>query len=392
MSFTINGKVLLRFHTKAGNSPYNKEAGKTWVQASRIVDSYKYSDDADLVILRPIIDKLIFEYNFKDCGKYKKDVEKLVLSNAKSLLKKNVFEVATSKNIAWKRLKYLQGYSNNYVLIHKPSGAKVIIQLGAKKKGKAYMRCDLNPSRLGLGGMEFFRGFLAKLLYNKHKNITFATISTIPKTIKRIDVAVDMLGVDSSDLEGKYIYKDKELKTQVFKSSTGRVQTHYFKSHENDKNEAYWYNKKQWFKDNAKDPIDGGVKSPYGNALYTRFEYRINETDKPIANLKSLLNHLTKLQFRAIDYAKVEDKGYTHALFLRYALHRTLAKALELIPDKHKAEYTATHKEAIIDIWKPEKIWKDGWLEELFILGLIPHDVLKNKWKPKKKTKKKTSG
>lgn len=380
-------KKILHLCTKAGNYPYNKGGYIASIDKERIVDKYHYKG-GDLVVLRPVIDKLIFEYNFKDCGSYKKTIQERTLINARSLLKKNgsSFKKATKQNVGEERLYFLnKNYENNFVLTYKPTDTKIIIQLDAHLAGKAFMRCELNPARLFAGGMNFFRDFLKLLMCNDHKNITFETISKTVKGIKRIDIAVDLLGVDASDIEGKYIFKDKVLKNEVIKNNSGRVETHYFQMPENDKNMAYWYNKKQALKDLSKDHVDGGQKSLHGEALYTRFEYRINETDKPIANIKSLLNHLPKVHFRAIDYTKIKNKDFTHFIFLRYALQRTRSKALEMIPDNLKVEYGESYDKAIVDIWKPEQIWEKGWYSELISLGLMSSEDLKKKKSTKKK-------
>jgi hypothetical protein len=382
-----DGTTSRSFCTKAGNSPYNNNGVLAWVPSDRIVDEYTYRD-ARLVILRPVIDKLAFEYNFSDCGSHKREIREAVLKNAGKLHDKQgiPFSAATKGNVGGRRLHFLQKYyMHNFVLHYEATGAKVIIQLEAKKKGAAYMRCDLNPARLGAAGMAFFRDFLKLMLSNELKDLTFETVGRRAKAIKRIDIAVDLLGVDASDLEGDYIDKDKKLKKHPVQNPTGRVETMYFKMPENDKNSASWYNKRQELKDNAKDPMHGGLQSPYGHALYTRFEYRIQETDKPIANLKSLFNHLKKVRFRAIDYSRIDGMDYTHALFLRYALTRTRDKALAMIPDDLQAEYAASYDKAIVDIWKPEKIWEKGWHKELLHLGLTTPEELKKMKKAKKK-------
>lgn len=382
---TAAGKLILPFCIKAGNFPYNKGGCFSQVDPERIVDQYSYKG-AKLIVLRPVIDKLIFEYSLAACGTHKWPIQEQVLKNAKDLIKKQQdFELATNKNVGTKRLSGLfKYYIHNYLLTYKPTGAKVVLQIADPDKGKALIRCELNPARLGTGGMMYFRGFLNKLLNNKHKDLSFEIIAKRPKSIKRIDIAVDFLGVDISDLEGRYIDKDKQLKKKPIQNHSGRTETMYLQMPENDKNEAYWYNKRQAYKDKAKDPVDGGQVSPYGKALYTRYEYRIQETDKPIAHLHSLLNHLPKVSFRAIDYSRVEGKDFTHALFLRYALSRTREKALEMIPDNLRAEYAASYDKAIVNIWKPEKIWEKGWEKELDSLGLL--SLEKNK---KMVTKKK---
>lgn len=380
------GKILLELCTKAGNFPYNKGGVMIMAESDRIVDQYKYKG-GNLVILRPVIDKLIFEYNFKDCGADRREIQEIVLKNAAKALKKvpGVFKKATESNIGQERLYFLsRTHKQVYILIHAPTNSKIVIQLEPRNKSSKFLRCELNPSKLKAGGMTFFRDFIKVLMANSLKDISFETIAQTPRGIRRIDIAVDMLGVDASDLEGRYVFKGKQLKKEPIQNSTGRVETMYFQMPENDKNQAYWYNKKVQIKETLNDPLEGGQKSPYSHALHTRFEYRINETDKPIANLKSLLNHLNKVHFRAADYTKIKEKDYTHLLFLRYALARTRNKALEMIPVDLQDQYAASYDAAIIDFWQPEKIWEKGWHTELISLGLLDPLTLKKKSKKKK--------
>lgn len=380
------GKTLLELCTKAGNFPYNKGGVMIMAESDRIVDLYQYKG-GQIAILRPVIDKLIFEYNFKDCDANKRKIQEAVLKNASIALKKvpGMFKKATEGNVGQERLYYLsKTHRQIFVLTHAPTGSKIIIQLEPRNKSSKFLRCELNPSRLRADGMTFFRDFIKVLTENSWKEISFETIAKTPKGIRRIDIAVDMLGVDASDLEGQYVFKGKKLKKEPVQNTTGRVETMYFQMPENDKNQAYWYNKKVQIKETVKDLLEGGQKSPCGDALYTRFEYRVNETDKPIANLKSLLNHLTKVHFRAADYTKIKGKDFTHMLFLRYALLRTRDKALEMIPNDLKIKYAASYDTAILDIWKPQDIWDKGWCAELISLGLLDPATLN------KKTKKKT--
>lgn len=391
IAINLKTKVTLPFCTKAGNSPYNKGGCEAKIAKDKIVDIYDYRE-AKLVILRPVIDKLIFAYNFQDCGSAKTDIKDVVLKNIEKILKEipGKFKNATKHNVGNNRFNELRkNYKENFVLVHKPTGSKIIIQVTPCRKTGAFLRCELNPARLGPEGIIFFKAFFELLTSNKWLPITFDTMAKREKIIKRIDVAVDMLGVDASDLEGRYVFKGKQLKKKPIQNPTGRVETMYFQMPENDKNQAYWYNKTVQIKETAQDPLDGGQKSPYGDALYTRFEYRIEETDKPIANLHSFLNHLPKVHFRAVDYSKIKGKDFTHALFLRYALSRTRGKALELVPEHLRAEYADSYDEAIVDIWRPEEIWEKGWHPELISLGLLDPKKLKKK---KVKTKVKTSG
>lgn len=379
------GKVAVHLCTKAGNSPYNKGGYIAQVDEERIVDRYDYKG-GEIIILRPIIDKLIFEYRFKDCGSQAREVKESTLINAMKLVEKmpSLFKVASNSNVGFKRNYYLRmHYEHNYVLIYKPTGAKIIIQLQSRHKNGAFMNCDLNPARLGPKGMDFFRDAIKLLTANDFYEISFETMAAVPKSLKRIDIAVDILGVDASDLEARYVFKGKILKKNVIQNPTGRAETQQFMLPKTDKNEAYWYNKKQAMKDLSKedDPLDGGQTPPYGQGLYTRFEYRIEDTEKPISNLHSFANHLKKVHFRAVDFSKIAGKNYTHPLFLRYAILRTCEKALEMIPTEKREEYSASYKAAMLDIWDPEKIWGEGWPRELVSLGLYNPAPKKKKGK-----------
>lgn len=289
--------------TKAGNSPYNKGGTITQIETDRIISRYSYKG-ANLVILRPIIDKLVFDYKLQDVGKNRKAIEATIDENILKLIavksEQFSFRKTTLDNVGLANHTLHKTYKSNFLLRYKPTGAKVIIQIKPKQQG-GYIRFVLNPSRLGPKGILFLDAFIGLLTANDFKEISFKTIAALPKAIKRIDIAVDMLGVDASDLEGRYVYKQKKLKGHSFQNETGRKESQYFLMSEHDKNQAYWYNKRKEIKDKTDDPTSAGVQPLYGKALITRFEYRINETDKPISNLKSLTNHLTKFKFRAVD-------------------------------------------------------------------------------------------
>lgn len=380
--------TAVKLCAKAGNFPYNKVGGTAtaWVETDRIIETYDYRG-ASLVILRPVIDKLVFDYRLADCGAHKRAIQGTILKNVDKIIDElpALFKPATKENVGGKRFRHLdRAYERNFILRHKATGSKSIIQIVPRKKTGGFLRCDINPARLGPEGMAFLRDFLGLLTHNEWKDIGFDAIAKTKNGIRRIDIAVDMLGVDASDLEGRYIFKGKTLKKKAHLNPTGRTETMYFQKPENDKNQAYWYNKAREITDKTGDPLEGGQKSPYGRALHTRFEYRVEDSEKPIANLKSLTNHLTKVQFRAVDYEKIKEKDFTHALFLRYAITRTGDKALDMIPVSSRVEYKDSLAAAMLDIWKPKKIWENGWHAELISLGLLDPSTLK-----KKKSKKK---
>ena len=155
-----HGNVKLKLCSKAGNSPYNKTGYMAQVDKERIVDLYDYKG-GHIAILRPVIDKMIFEYGFRDCGSHRREIQEEVLKNAHKSLKKipDMFKRATDENVGGQRLFHLNSlYRENFILIHKLTGAKIIFQIVPRKKN-AFLRCDLNPARLGAEGMLFFRNF-----------------------------------------------------------------------------------------------------------------------------------------------------------------------------------------------------------------------------------------
>lgn len=379
MPLVIKDKLIVKLCTKAGNSTYNKGGvpKSMTVDAGRVVDQYNYRG-GKIVILRPIIDKLVLDYDFEDCNSKECLIDNIVVQNAQKSFDVNKtqykgFEIITPEFKTLKRLK--KTHKHNYVLKHKKSESKIAIQLGSKTGG-SFFRCECNPSKLQKGGMDELKSVFDGLFKNNVHLITYQNIFDNPKGIDRIDIAVDMLGVDACDLEGRYLFKNKALKGHVYESENGRLETFYFVLPDNDKGKCYWYNKgkEAGALDKTTDGMYDDASNPYEDALYTRYEFRILNSEKPLSNLHSFLNHLSKVKFSAMDYDVIDGKDFTYFLFLRYALNRTKEKALEMIPAEIRADYAVAYDSAIVDIWDADKIWKKGWLSELVHLGLMDEE------------------
>ncbi|HAJ89814.1 MAG TPA: hypothetical protein DCM27_02185, partial [Rhodospirillaceae bacterium] len=370
MPLVINNDLMVKLCTKAGNSTDNKGGfpKQTAVEFSRVVDQYDYRG-GKIVVLRPIIDKLVLDYNFDDCKSKKKLIDDIVVDTAKKLFgsKNNQykgFEVLAPSYLLLRRLNKTHKF--NFFLRHQKSDSKVAIQLQGWGKGR-FFRCEFNPDKLQKSGMDDLKSLLDALFKNDIYPITYQNIFDNPKGINRIDIAVDMLGVDACDLEGRYLFKNKALKGHVYESPNGRLETFYFVLPDSDKGRCYWYNKgkEAGASDKTVDGMYDGSSSPYQGVLHTRYEFRILNSTKPLSNLHSFLNHLSKVTFRAMDYDVVVGKDFTYFLFLRYALNRTKEKALEMIPKDKRSDYSVAFDSAVIDIWDANKIWKKGWLAEL---------------------------
>lgn len=260
---------------------------------------------------------------------------------------------------------------------------KISIQLFPKNKYYPFFRCECNPSKMGPGGLKFLKEIIAKLFKNPDHLIDWDTLAHRKKAIKRIDIAVDILGVAACDVEGTYL-KKPNTKRHVYLGNDGLVETSYFILSKHNDAEAYLYdkNKEENEDKDAEDEDNIEMDSPsFGTpdnlfpVLRTRFEYRVRKTERPIADLGKLTNHLKKFNFRAMDDYLVKnpqsDMNFTDAIFMRFALMSNKKTATDMVPEHLRADYCKMYEDAMVGFWNPEKIWAEGWKEELKFLGII---------------------
>jgi len=315
------------------NPPHGKNSSNKVINIavglSRIAMSYP---EHRVHILKPIIDRLVLRYDpikgWSD--KKKKNFETCVYSYVDEYEKAGDWGYEYVPNEEQNKNEGLyRAYKRNVWLKHEPTGENILVQTDPKKAGTPFFRFDFNPSKLGAKGVIFFKKEMSHLFGGTDYDLGYKDILNDPKAIYRVDIAVDMLGVDVSDLELVYHphgSQKKQVKAVEYGSEVGRTETIYPNALLSGSNKTYVYNKKAAAKDKGKDPM-------FEEALHSRFEHRYTKWNKPMQHLLNITpgkNPLKKVDIRWIDYKAIERKSHAHVLFLQYAKSRGLDKALEL--------------------------------------------------------------
>lgn len=325
-----------------------------------------------IIICKPIIDRLVLCYNpVKDWNENKiKEFETFVFSYIDDHGDSGDWDYCyvpndiQSANPGWYR-----SYDRNVWLTHIPTGEKILVQTKPKKKNTAFFRFDFNPSQLGAEGIEFFKAELTVLFCKVDFGIDYNDLLEQDDLIYRFDVAVDILGVDVSDLAlsyNKHGMQTKQVKPVVYHSETGRAETNYPNALLSGSNKTYVYNKKASSHDKGKSKL-------YDDTLHSRFEHRYEKLVKPMSYLLKVSvgkNPLKKMNILWIDYRAIADKPFSHVLFLQYAKDRGKEKALEVVPENEKSDYADTYDKAMVNIWNPSELWVH-WPDVIKEYGLL---------------------
>ena len=326
----------------------------------------------NIYILKPIIDRIVLRFDpTKDWSKNKKKkFDKFVRSYIHDYAQTGdwayeyVPNEVQSQNKSWFR-----SYNCNVWLKHKESGEKILIQTIPKSSKTPFFRFDFNPSKLGPKGIAFFKEELAFLMCKEEFDLSYKDILEAENLITRLDIAVDILGADVSDLGlsyNKHGSQKKQVKPVVYYSETGRAETNYPNALLSGSNNTYVYNKKAEVKDKNKPKL-------YDDALHSRFEHRYERLSKPMSYLLKITvgkNPLKKMNLLWINYEAIKDKPFSHVLFLQYARERGKEKALEVIPENEQDDYRETYEEAMVDIWQPSELW-EHWPDMVKAYGLL---------------------
>lgn len=351
----------LKINSKSDkNPPHGKNPSNKGINLKLSEDLIAKSyNQHNICILKPIIDKLVLRYDLPAVWdqKHKDQFKTFVYSYLNDHGKAGDwdYEYVPSSELQKNNGRYA-AYKRNLWLKHSPSGENILVQTDPKKAGTPFFRFDFNPSRLGAKGVIFFKKELDFLFCKQEFGISYSDILSSPKAVYRLDIAVDILGVDISDLEIEYSPHGNQIqsvKPMQYLSETGRTQTTYPNALLNGDNKTYLYNKKHEQADKGEPPL-------YEDALHTRFEHRYKEWNRPISHLSKIglgTTPLKKVNIRWIDYKAIQNEPYDHVLFLQYARQRGLKKALEVIPEHNQMAYISSHKKAMTPIWYPEEIW-----------------------------------
>ncbi len=346
-----------------GKNPLNKGENVT-LRKDKI---HQYHEENRLCILKPIIDKLVLRFD---------PLKNMTIGKKKSFrtyvakhLKTECYTEVTEEENNQKPGRY-KNYKGNHWLHCEGINERILVQTRPKKGNLPFFRFDLNPARLGAKGVNLFKKELENLFNIDVYGLGYKDVLAYEKAVQRFDVAVDVLGVDISDLEIIFVKKHgnqkQPVKSVIYHSETKRDQTDYPNALSDSGSNIYVYNKKAEAQDKNKPVLYGGV-------LHTRYEHRYTDKNKSLAkalNISPGNNPLRKVDLRWVNYKAIKNKDHSHVLFLQYCKARGLSKALEVIPTKDKSDYEDTYHIAMTDIWHPEKMWSH-WPNVLKASGLL---------------------
>lgn len=385
MPVIIKEKITLAINATSQTPPSNKEE-QTKIDISKICylpynDIHKYKNN--IIICRPAIDWLevgcavpeedrveivdglnAFINNNSDFKLFPPKQDKRAFGYTRSFYWLNEGKLTTQVLIAF--IPYGHTKENKY---KKPSGKTKEID-GKEKEVESgerdFIKIILQPSGLTTNDMAAFEGFWGVITQN-YPHLSLHSIYARPDAIKRLDICVDMLNVHVSSLvvkiDPKILEKYPKKKKQLaYLNKTGRLETKYLPHNPKDIAREYVYDKR-------KELLDNGHDFPYGALPLTRFEKRV-ATEKSVHGLVDLKNHMEAFEIKAFNFRALKGKNHSYALFVNYALLRTVEKAADLIPEKHRKKYMDFFNNNLIELWDTQKLW-DKWPDELKRLRLL---------------------
>ncbi|TPQ31525.1 hypothetical protein C2U70_23795 [Bradyrhizobium guangdongense] len=330
------------------------EAGKKGEVKEKKIGKVPYNDisyipiQGQAAILKPVIDKVAITYvGSPDLG---------------PVLVQNLLQEIEAGG-HWKAQPWVNGsvpYKASAQLAIPLSGQTALIQVGPTKKGIAHtLRLEFNPTGLGKSGIAFLKGQLEALVLN---GLSFTEVIGNGK-VSRLDVAVDIVGVNLADL---LVTVSTGGKQHWYISEGGKPETGYFGIKSGDKN-AKWkaYNKRQQVKDTSVAP----VQPAYGGLSHTRIEYGY-APGKPLSKLLNLTNRFADISV-AYPQRPKGVKPYAWTFFIDSCSVRGETQALAMLPDdKIRKSYENALQASHKAFWRPEMIWK-SWPRALSASGLL---------------------
>ena len=266
---------------------------------------------------------------------------------------------------------YRSRYKSVFVFTFLGNGATVRIDIDPKSKVTPipFMRFEFNPAVLGPKGVVCFREHLYETLVDKCPWEALAQGCRVT----RLDIAIDLLGVQVKDLIVATQNKKFAYKRRAYFSASGALETLYpvFRK-EGVLAPLCVYNKAQELSDTGASPI-------YGSLPHTRIEARLNGQNlhgKALTALHKIKNPF--LGLGVIDpTGSISPPETMHAwsYFLDSCRVRGKEEALKMLPTNElRVAYDKAFAEADRNLWKPEKIWKH-WPKVLQSSGLLPEQA-----------------
>lgn len=329
-----------------------KKPPKITLNSQRV--AYRYPD-IGIIVLKPDMDRLTFGFSptqdllneyapGEDLGEYKEYIKKALWGSASY----EADNLTLAKGIFTKPPYSLYNVNIRYTPPGAPDG--ILIQIDPKKPNRAFMRFDMNPSKLQPKHFLAFQAFLKEAVLSTPSGaIPYQTFIDLAP-VYRADIAVDILGGRPEEMEiitlaGK---KPSQQKKHLYVSKTGRKETVYLKAKAGKPSNEYVYDKRT-------EQLEAGLEPIYGDFLHSRFECRMQKTT--FAKLAKTHNRCQRVSIRVLNYLKYKKIGYVDRLFINHALARDLQKALALVPAKMKPKHLQSYNKAMCNVWDADGLW-----------------------------------
>jgi hypothetical protein len=300
-------------------------------------------------VLKPVIDKLSCVFHFDHLGLQKKVHFKL-----KELLgNPSAPEYQKASYSTYK----LGNYAMSVKLVDPTTQQAIVIQAQPKNdKTKSFMRFEWNPSKLGPGGMAFFRKQFSEMFGG---TFTYADLLQQGK-VTRVDAAVDFMNVSIDDV---LIVTKTPEKSHVYYGTDGGTETIYLgASKYNKTGHTAIYDKQQQLE-------DVGRTEKYGGVPLTRIEAR-PKTFIHLGDLPSLPNPFNDINVIIPGRVEPPEEHHHWMFFLDSCRYLGIEGALSRLPDALIPKYEEALTQATQVSWDTDKVWS-YWDEAVEKTGLL---------------------
>lgn len=331
--------------------PYNKqnnllgEMYEVAIEEESIAVKYR-----GVIILKPILDKLVFSFTPKfflakttnEQTEYLKYIDASLKHSAKTSMNGLAFAKPAEVHAA--------GYNLNVSIQIAGSKSKALLQALPSNPKKDLIRLELNPSHYSdeqLAGLK--RAVCDELM--SEQGISWREDIIERANVHRADVAIDIVGARRAHMEviHQKAKKPSKYKTLEYKSGTGRSETTYYGGSKAQQRSLYLYDKRQ-------EQLDKKQSLLYGDAFHTRFESRIQKSD--FTKLLKAHNRCKRLSIRALNYRAFAQLAYDRRLVVLLGLSRSLETALKQVPEGLEEQFRQSYNDVLQPIWNPDEIWK----------------------------------
>jgi hypothetical protein len=235
-----------------------------------------------------------------------------------------------------------------------------------------FLKLEFNPAKIGIEGVEYIKRWYDDTILHS----SFSDIINYKKCISKLDIAIDIIGVDIADLILNY--NSKEV-SQRYHSAGGLLES-YYPHCDKPPSDIIVYDRNALEEDDEEEesfPETYSSQRPRRKKSITRVEKTI-ETERPLTELYKLKPHFKDLKvhlaWKASDKSQFPEAGHNWILFLDSVRWRGFENALELVPQSLQKDYKRLFEENvenIFEVYTHSDSWREIWTESIKRSGLL---------------------